>query len=167
MPVGTVSPREALDPLEILRTRGQRWGYTLWGVDASLTVALGSHLDLTGTYSWVNRNHLLVDAATADSLALNAPRSKAAARLRYRNDRLGLAAALEGRAVGGFRANTATVNSVTGYAVIDASAAYQLPWTTRLVVSVKATNLLNHRHREIDGAPTLGRLVLSKMQVRF
>jgi iron complex outermembrane receptor protein len=163
--VGTVSPQEALDPLEILRARRQDGAYTIWGTDATFTAALSSRVEVTGTYSWVNRN-FLTDVAS-DSIAMIVPRNKGAAGLHYRNDRVGLAAALDGRAVGGFRTSSRTAGFVAGYAVLDASLAYQLPWTAGVGVSVKASNLLNHVHREIDAAPAIGRLVVSKVQVRF
>lgn len=163
--VGTVSPQEALDPLEILRARRQEGSFTFWGVDATVTTVLSPRFEVTGTYSWVNRN-FLPDVAS-DSITLIVPRNKGAAALRYRNDRVRLAASLEGRAVGEFRTSSRTTGTIPGYAVLDASLAYQLPWTAGVALSVKASNLFNHLHQEIDAAPELGRLVVSRLQVRF
>ena len=160
-----MSPREALDPLEILRTRRQEGAYTFWGVDATFTATMSARLEATGTYSWIDRN-VLPDGAS-DSISLIVPRSKGAATLRYRNDRVRFAAAVEGRVLGDFRTSSRTTESIPGYAVLDASLAYQLPWTAGVGVSVKGSNLVKHLHREIDGAPALGRLVVCKLQVQF
>ena len=164
-PVGTVSPREARDPLTILIVRHQGGAYTLWGTDASLTATIGSHVEVTGTYSWVSRN-IIPDVVRNDTIGLSIPRNKGAVAVRYRDERLGWTAALEGRAVGAFETRSGLIRGQTdAYRVLDAHVAYALG--RGITLSLDAYNLLDYRHSEIGGAPDLGRLVVSKVQARL
>jgi iron complex outermembrane receptor protein len=165
--VGTISPREARDPVDILFVRRQGGAYTVWGADASLTATVSSRVEVTGTYSWVSRN-IILDVPTAGTIGLSVPRNKGAVAVRYRDERRGFTAALEGRAVGAFETRSGLIREQTdGYGVVDAHVAYRLSPTTGITLSVDAYNLLDHRHREIGGAPAIGRLVVSRVQVHF
>lgn len=164
--VGNVSPREAYDPQEILLVRRQGGGYTLWGADVSVTVVVGGQVEMTGTYSWLSRN-VVSDIPEIGAVNLTAPRNKGAVGLRYQGERPRLTALLEGRAVGGFLPPGVNAEEIEPYAVLDAMVSYQLPWTARVSLSLNVSNLFDHRHREIGGAPELGRLVVSKLQIRL
>ncbi len=167
IPVGTISPQEATDPIDILLVQSQGGAYTLWGADASLTAAIASRIELTGTYSWVSRN-IVPGIPTAGTIVLSVPRTKGAVTVRYRDEQTRLTAALEARAVGGFLARSGFIRGeIEPYAVLDAHVGYRLPPTARITLSVDAYNLLDHRHREFAGAPEIGRLVVSRVQVRL
>ncbi|HEV8510627.1 MAG TPA: TonB-dependent receptor [Gemmatimonadales bacterium] len=167
IPVGTISPRETSYPYDILFLQRQGGAYTVWGMDVSFTASLSSRTEVTGTYSWANRN-ILRDIPVVDTIFLNVPQDKGAVTMRYRNERIGLTAALQGRAVGAFPVRSGVVTAdIASYALVDAHVGYQLERASGIGFSLDAYNLLDHRHREIGGGGRLGRLVVSRVQVRF
>ncbi len=167
IPVGTISPQEATDPIDVLLVQSQGGAYALWGADASVTAVITSRIEVTATYSWVNRN-IVPGVPTAGTIVLSVPRSKGAVTVRYRDGRTRLTAALDARAVGGFLTRSGFIRGeIEAYAVLDAHVGYRLSPTSGITLSVDAYNLLDHRHREIAGAPEIGRLVVSRVQLRF
>ena len=169
VPVGTVSPQETSHPLDVLVLQRQGGSYTVWGVEASLTATLTSRLTVSGTYSWMSRN-VIPDVPVVGTVVLNAAENKGAVTLHYRAERIGLTAALQGRAVGMFfavRGAAALRDTIQSYAVVDARVGYEPRWAPGISISLDARNVLDHRHRELVGAPQLGRLVVSRVQARF
>jgi iron complex outermembrane receptor protein len=59
------------------------------------------------------------------------------------------------------------VGRIESYTVMDASAAYRLPFASNTILSVNVQNLFGDKHREFIGAPELGRLILSQLSVTF
>jgi outer membrane receptor protein involved in Fe transport len=58
-------------------------------------------------------------------------------------------------------------DTIPSYAVVDARVGYEPRWAPGITISLDARNLLDQRHRELVGAPQLGRLVVSRVQARF
>lgn len=168
VPIGTISPREEVDhPTDLLIVRRQGGTYTLWGCDISLTAILTPRVDVTGTYSWVSRN-IVPDVVTIGAVVLNVPRDKGSLTVRYRSDSAGLTVALAGRVVGGFPFESGIfTETIAPYAALDVRLSYRLPRAPGVSLSLDGYNVLGHRHREIAGAPEIGRLVAARVAVRF
>ncbi|HMA43743.1 MAG TPA: TonB-dependent receptor [Gemmatimonadales bacterium] len=164
IPMGTITPREALYPTDVLFVRRQGGRYTLWGADVGANAALGHGWSAAGTFSWVSSDSLASVGRVGD-LVLNAPRTKGSLSLGYQGGRWRWDAAA--RAVSEFPVASGVYNGrVTGYGLLDASVEYRLPGG-RSTLTVDGQNLLDHRHQEIVGAPALGRLVVSRLRVEF
>lgn len=170
VPVGTVSPREALDPWDIIITYRNFGKITLWGADLDVAAFLSRSWAVRGTYSWVSRNQFAVVSAAGrpDTIPLNAAANKGSLALLYRHDRLGLSGEVRGRAVEGYPVMSGVYQGdVASYGVMDLALAYRLPIRADILVSLDALNLLDHVHQEFVGAPEIGRLVTLRVRAAF
>lgn len=169
VPVGIVSPRGTQYPVDVLLLTRQGGAYTIWGMDVSITAALTSRLTVSGTYSWLSRNEIPDVVQAVDDVVLSVPRQKCAVSVGYRDEHVGLSAMLQGRVVGEFHAilGSAFDGQIPSYGVVDARLGYELPWPSKFSVSLDVQNVLDHRHVEFAGAPQLGRLLVSRVQVRL
>ncbi|MCY4352585.1 MAG: TonB-dependent receptor, partial [Gemmatimonadetes bacterium] len=62
------------------------------------------------------------------------------------------------------------VGDVDAYTVLDLSTSYQLPLSHdrfKITWNVEASNVLNQEYRSFIGAPFIGRLVLTGLNIRF
>ena len=179
IPFGTITPDHPLtqnaDLMLTYRNYGKldRFGADL-GFEALLTPpgqdgVRSSGWTAYGSYSWVNKNLFPRDevGGVAD-VASNGPRNKAALGVRFDQRPTGLSLDVRGRWVERFPMNSGVfVGVVDTYSVVDATLAYRFPFAKSTILSVDATNVLNDRHRELVGAPEIGRLVVTQLQVTF
>ncbi|TMQ74041.1 MAG: TonB-dependent receptor [Candidatus Eisenbacteria bacterium] len=168
IPLGTVTPVNTVgDPYDIFFTYRNFGTVDLWGADLGATFLATDQLSFTGTYSFVNRNLYRKRDGVAD-IALNAPMNKATLSANYRNARMGLAVELRGRYVDHFPMSSGVyVGAVASYALMDVNVSYALPFARRTEVALAGTNVFDDRHRELVGAPELGRLVLVRVRQSF
>jgi iron complex outermembrane receptor protein len=185
VPVATVTPEQvgAGDAADVLLSYRNFPSFDIWGGDIGATFLLDDHLSFTGSYSIVSDNFFRADELGGLSdLALNSPRNKGNLSGRYDNERLGLRAELRGRWVEGFPvASGVYVGRVKSYTVVDAQLGYTLPVSRSTEVTLSALNLLTFyenqdgesvglfsgRHREMVGAPALGRLLMLRIRQTF
>ncbi len=170
VPVGTVTPQQALDPWDIMVTYRNFGEITLWGADVDVAAFLSRAWAARATYSWVSRNEFAVVNAVGrpDTIPLNASANKGSLALSYRNDRWGLSGEIRGRAVQGYPVMSGVYQGdVESYGVVDLALAYRLPVRTDILISLGALNLLDNRHQEFMGAPEIGRLVTLRARVAF
>jgi outer membrane receptor for ferrienterochelin and colicins len=179
IPFGTVTPDHRLtqnaDLMLTYRNFGKlkRWGADL-GFEALLTPPVlgperSNEWTLYGSYSWVNK-HLFPrsEVGGVSDVTLNAPKNKAALGVRFGQVPTGLSVDVRGRWADEFPMNSGVfIGTVESYTLVDATVAYRLPFAKSTTISVDATNILNEKHRELVGAPELGRLVLTQLQVTF
>jgi iron complex outermembrane receptor protein len=170
VPVGTVTPREALDPWDIIVTYRNFGKITLWGADLDVAAFLSRSWAVRGTYSWVSRDEFEVINAVgqADTIPLNATANKGSLALLYRHDDLGLSGEIRGRAVERFPVMSGVYQGeVASYGVLDLALAYRLPIRTDVLVSLNVLNLLDNLHQEFVGAPEIGRLATLRVRAAF
>jgi len=170
VPAGTVTPQEARDPWDVLITYRNFGRVGLWGADLEVGAMLTRSLSVQGSYSWASRDLFPVVNAVGvpDTLPLNAPTHKGTFSALYRDDGLGVNAEVRGRWVTGYPLSSGVyVGDVEGYAVVDATAGYRLPFAPAVTVIVNALNVLDNRHREFLGAPEIGRLVTGMVRAEF
>ena len=170
IPVGTVTPREAMDAYDILITYRNFGKLSYWGADLEIGAALGRSIAVVGAYSWTSDNVFDVISAVGDpdTIPLNAPKDRGSLTVRYGNDRLGIYAEVRGRAVAGFPVRSGVYEgNVESYGVLDASVGYRMRRWRGLVFTLSATNLTDNRHQEFVGAPYIGRLVMLRARAEF
>jgi outer membrane receptor for ferrienterochelin and colicins len=161
IPVGTVSPQQAPHPVDVLLLRSQGGAYSVVGADVSLSASLSAGWSAEVTGSWISSDSI---PCPGGAYVLNVPRTKGTAAVEYRRGRW--TAALRGRAVSGYPvASGVYAGRVDGYITTDALVAYRLSAAPEATLTVNAWNLLDHRHREMVGAPTLGRLVTARLRL--
>jgi iron complex outermembrane receptor protein len=180
IPVGTISPEQAFDPTEILVTYRNFGRVGLGGLDAAATAQLSRSVTLAGSYSWISEN-LFSNLSGIGDVALNAPRHKASLAAAFRDEGRGLTANLAARYLGGFPVKSGIfAGQVQPYAVLDANAAYRLPFDRHTTVSLAGWSLLQasqdvfsgnwrltDRHAEFVRVPQIGRVVVVRIRTEF
>jgi iron complex outermembrane receptor protein len=169
-PIGVIVPDNPLTQApELILTYRNFGNLDRWGGDVAFDVLLTDRVSMNGSYSYVNKNFFpRSEVGGVSDVALNAPKNKAALGLAYREQPSGLAVDVRGRWNDEFPMNSGVfVGTVESYTVVDASVAYRFPFAQNTILSVNVQNLFGDKHREFIGAPELGRLVLSQVQVTF
>jgi outer membrane receptor for ferrienterochelin and colicins len=169
-PIAVVTPDNPLTQLpELVLTYRNFGDIDRWGGDLAFDLLVTDRVSLNGGYSFVNKNFFpRSEVGGVSDVALNAPKNKAALGVAYREQPTGLTVDVRGRWNGEFPMNSGVfVGTVESYTLVDASVAYRFPFAQNTIVAVNVQNLLGEKHREFIGAPELGRLVLSQVQVTF
>lgn len=179
VPVGIVTPEQVsasvdpdidpLDPTTIILAYRNFPSFDLWGADLGLTLLATDWLRFTGTYSFVSENFFTASELGAPSdLALNSPKNKASLGAHYSNERLGLRGEVRGRYVDSFPVISGVfIGDVENYTLFDVLVSYTLPISRSTQVSLNVSNVFDNEHREMVGAPELGRLVLLRVRQSF
>ncbi|HEY2925195.1 MAG TPA: TonB-dependent receptor [Candidatus Eisenbacteria bacterium] len=167
IPVGTVTPREALDPADLIFAVRNFGNTSLWGTDASLVAELGREWWLGATHSWVSRD-LFPGPAGGGEIALNAPPRKGSISLGYRASEGGISGTLDARFTGGFPVMSGVYSGrVNSYTLVDCRLVYRVSEMGNSQISVAASNLFDVRHQEFLGSPAIGRLLLVQVRADF
>jgi len=167
IPYGTVTPQEAFDPTALMVTYRNFGDVDFFGLDLSLSYFINRNWTITGNYSYVSED-FFANLDGIDNIALNAPKHKFGASLTYRDQEAGLDGNLRLRWVDAFPVQTgAFVGSVGSYAVLDFSANYKLPFSPNTNVNLTIQNLTDNEHKEMVGAPRIGRLAMFKVTQSF
>ena len=180
IPVGTVSPDQAFDHTDLLTVSHHFGRVSLWGLDASAMWQASRSLTLAGSYSWVSRDRFPNVDGVAD-IALNAPRQKASLRAGYHHPTTDVAAGVTARYVSGFPVISGVFGgAVHQYATLDADLTMPLLYTTRTLLTISGTNLLQattdpfgsdfrlrSSHEEFVQVPAMRRLLRVRVQVQL
>ena len=166
IPLGTVTPAEAIDPTAVLLTYRNFGNISLSGFDLNLSYYLNHNWTLSGTYSYVSRNLFEKSDTQLYDIPLNAPKHKAGLAIAYSNRRIGLMAELRGRFVDSYPFQSGElIGRVDDYTVADLSVEKYLSEHTKTVLTI--SNLFNNVHRELIGAPEIGRLAMVRFTRMF
>lgn len=164
IPFGTVSPQEAFDPTAVIVTYRNFGEVNITGFDLSLSYYMNRHWTVTGNYSFVN-NNLFKNLGGIDDVAMNAPKHKFGGSLAYRSDESGFDGKLRLRWVDSFPVISAAFKGISDrFAVLDLNLNYKLPFGTNTAVNLTIQNLTDNKHREIIGAPEIGRLAILQLR---
>lgn len=167
IPLGTVTPENTLDPGDLFITTFNYGSLTVFGLDLSLTYILNDRWQLSGNYSFVNKD-LFEDIDGTKDIALNAPKNKAGVHITYSNQPAGLHGQLRYRYIDSFPVLSGVYDgTIPSYAVIDLNLEYKLPVNSQIRVALTVQNLLNNTHQEILGAPEIGRLAIARFAYHF
>jgi len=117
-----------------------------------------------GSFSWVSRDSVTGVAPVAD-FALGVPRRQATLHVGWSGAERGPSADLRLKTVSAFHVTSGIYRGrVDAYTTLDATAGVPLPFGDTMRLSLTVQNLLDDRHREYVGAPTVGRLALVRVQ---
>ena len=170
IPFGTMSAEQASDPTAVMVAYRNFGSITLYGADLSFAYYPNEIWTFTGNYSYVSKD-LFPDLDNIGDIALNAPRHKfnIGVDCQLPNTPLTISGKLSYR--GGFPLLSGVyIGDVDAYTVLDLNAAYQLPLSNdqfKITWNVEASNVLNQEYRSFVGAPFIGRLVLTGLNIRF
>lgn len=165
LPFGTVSPEEAFEPGDVILGRRNFGDISLGGLDTRFAYFFDDHWTMSGSYSYINKNYF-EDVDDVDDVALNAPRHKFSASIRF--EKAGFDGELRFRHVGSFPVRSDVyIGEVNAFSLLDASLNYSLPFSAGTRVTLTVKNVLNNEHREFVAAPELGRLGLLRITQAF
>ena len=137
----------------------------MWGFDASLTYFVNLEWSLDLTYSYLGMTEFL-NPITNSVDPINAPRHKAGSKLQYNSRRYPITASLNGRYVDGFKWSSGIYfGDIKSYTVFDLHLGYKINDIVKANFTV--SNLLNHKHTEIIGGPSIGRVALVRLTTTF
>jgi iron complex outermembrane receptor protein len=167
IPFGTVNPVESFDPTATLLVRRNFGEISLAGADLYFSYFLSPRWSFGGSYSWVSDN-FFPNVDGIDDVALNAPRNKMSASVRFTYPRFNLGTEVRVRHVGEFPVRSDVyVGTVDKYTIVDLSAHYRVPFSPRTQLTLTVQNLLDTLHREFVDVPELGRLALVRLMHTF
>lgn len=170
VPLGTVSPNEANDPLAVIGTYRSFGEVKTSGLDVRLAYYASDMLMISGGMSVVDENYFSNVDGVGD-ISLNAPKIKFNLGGNYAfNDEINFGARM--RYNGGFDANSgyyssSTFGPVEAYTVLDVNIGYRLPIEYDMLLTLNVSNALNNEHREFVGAPEIGRLAILQLGASF
>ena len=120
-------------------------------------------LDLT--YSHLGMTEFL-NPITNSVDPINAPRHKGGMKLKYSPRRWPFTCSLNARYVDGFKWSSGIYfGDIKPYTILDLHAGYE--FNKYVKVNFTINNLFNHYHTEIVGGPSLGRILLLRLQTKF
>lgn len=194
VPVGTVTfdnEKLANRPDVVFTYRNLDETISLWGVDLGFDQTLTNRFSLEGTYSYVNKSSFDEIKDAGGPLRINAPQNKGSLTLRYDDQPRNFKTELRARYSEGFAVNSGVYASGVNFArpgqacVANGTGCYQYPAVPTATLldagftlnlpqfgkgaswSVTATNLLNNRVPTFVGVPSLGLLVMTRLQYNF
>ena len=137
----------------------------LWGFDASLTGLINLEWSLDLTYSHLGMTEFL-NPITNSVDPINAPRHKAGMKLQYSPTRKPFTASLNARYVDGFKWSSGIYfGDIKPYTMFDFHLGYE--FNDNLKANFTVSNLLDHKHIEIVGGPSIGRVILLRLQTKI
>ncbi len=162
----------------------------IWGADLGLTLLLSNVWSVQGSYSWVSDDlfeglgNEQVDSI--GDIALNAPKNKFSAGIRYDNSRIGLGVGLKGRYVQGYPVQSGVFEGeIPGFFQLNGNVTYHLPVFTRTEVALDFRNFFacvgestttpstddgcgfGKLHQEMVGAPFIGTMISLRVRQPF
>ncbi|RMD91679.1 MAG: TonB-dependent receptor [Calditrichaeota bacterium] len=164
IPFGTVSPKEAFDPTALILTYRNFGNISVNGIDFHFSYFVNRNWTFGGNFSWVSKDFFKKGPNQPQDIALNAPKFKFGGYVDYHNTQLGLSGNLRLRFVDDFPVNSGVfIGRVDSYAVLDLTLAYKLPFSRGTQINLTIQNLTDNKHREIVGAPEIGRLAILRL----
>ncbi len=158
LPIGIISPTQVQNGTDVIITNRNIGDVSVTGFDLSLTYNLNSRWNLTGNYSYVNKDYFKSQNGYRD-IALNAPKHKFGTVVGYHHPETDFNGSLRLRFVDSFPVSSGIFKgTVERYAIMDLNAQYRLPFMSSTSMTVTVQNLLNNKHREFVGVPEIGRL---------
>ena len=137
----------------------------LWGIDGSLTIFLNRTWKLDFTYSYLGMTEFFNPITKAKD-PINAPRNKAGMKLQHNSRRWPFTASLNARYVDGFKWSSGIYyGDISPYTIFDLHLGYE--FNKYLSANFTINNALNHKHTEIIGGPSLGRMIVLRIQTKF
>ena len=170
IPFGTMTAEQASDPTAVMVAYRNFGRITLYGADLSFAYYPNEMWTFTGNYSYVS-DDFFPNLDDIGDIALNAPKHKfnIGVDCQLPNTPITIRGKLSYR--GGFPMQSGVyIGDVDAYTVLDLNASYQLPLSNdqfKITWNVEASNVLNQEYRSFIGAPFIGRLVLTGLNIRF
>ncbi|HSJ64007.1 MAG TPA: TonB-dependent receptor [Gemmatimonadaceae bacterium] len=168
LPLGTVSPVGGLASGHDLILTYRNFGeLDLYGADFGVDVLLTDRWTASGTFSWASDDFFpQSEVGGLTDIALNAPKTRGTAGLRYRTDMVTVQG--RGRFAAAFPMNSGVyIGDVESHTLIDFNVSYRPNFAPNTLFSLDVQNAFNDQKQQFVGAPAIGRLVFLQAQYTF
>ena len=177
VPLGVVYlDNDIAGPTDIILAYRNFGTVDLTGADFGSEFIITPEFSVAGTYSWVDKDYFR-DVSGDQDIALNAPAGKGSITGKY-NSIGGFSALVRNRWVKSFPALSGVYicNAVTtacpegkipSYSVLDLQLSLRPSIFPNAMIGITATNLLDKEHITFAGGPTIGRMVMTRLQYTF
>lgn len=157
LPIGVINPTNATGPSMILATRNIG-SLSVYGADVSASMYLSKKLRLNATYSWVDKDSIVVEGAQYGFVGLNAPRHKVRLGADYTQDSWGLTVGAQFRWQAGFPANSGIyIGRVAPRHEVDLNVSWTPQFYKQINITLSIQNLYNNVTQYFIGTPQIGR----------
>jgi outer membrane receptor protein involved in Fe transport len=137
----------------------------VWGLDGSIAVFLSRLWNLDMTYSFIGTTEFK-NPITKAKESINAPKNKAGLKLQYASRRYPFTVSLNGRYVDGFNWSSGIYyGKIKPYTIFDLHVGYE--FNKHLKANLTVNNFLDNKHTEIIGGPSLGRILMFRLETKF
>lgn len=157
LPIGVITPMQALGPDMLLITRNIG-DVTFYGLDFAANLYLSKNLVMSTNYSWVSKDSIPIDDAVFSFIALNAPKHKFNVGINYTVEKIGLSFGTRFQWNSGFPVNS---GNFIGYQKathdMDLDISYTPKfWKDKFNVTVSIQNLYSNKQQRMIGSPVIG-----------
>jgi outer membrane receptor protein involved in Fe transport len=117
------------------------------------------------TYSYMGTTEFS-NPLTKAKESVNSPKHKAGLKLQFNPIKYPLTVSLNGRYVDGFNWSSGIYfGKINSYGIFDLHLGYEI--NKYLKMNFTINNLLDHKHIEIIGGPSLGRVMMIRLETKF
>ena len=137
----------------------------IWGFDGSLAIFLSRKWNMDLTYSFMGTTEFL-NPLTKAKESVNAPKHKAGLKIQYNPTKYPLTVSLNGRYVDSFDWSSGIYyGKINAYSIFDLHLGYEINKNIKMNFTIN--NLLDHNHTEIIGGPSLGRVMMLRLETKL
>ena len=137
----------------------------IWGFDGSLAIFLSRKWNMDLTYSFMGTTEFLNPLTKAEE-SVNAPKHKAGLKIQYNPVKYPLTVSLNGRYVDSFDWSSGIYyGKINAYSILDLHLGYEINKNIKMNFTIN--NLLDHNHTEIIGGPSLGRVMMLRLETKL
>ena len=168
VPLGTITPTSSLTNTPDIYLTYRNFGdLDLYGADIAVDALLTDQWTLMGTLSWASDDFFpQEEVGGLSDVALNAPKTRGSAGLRYRTDMLTVQG--RGRFAAGFPMNSGVyIGDVESHTLFDFNVSVRPSFAPNTLLSLDVQNAFNDQKQQFVGAPAIGRLVFLQAQYTF
>ena len=137
----------------------------VWGFDGSLAIFLSRNWNMDLTYSYMGTTDFF-NPVTRAKESINAPKHKAAMKLQYSSISYPLTLSLNGRYVDSYKWSSGIYfGDIKAYNIFDLHLGYQI--NKHIKANLTVNNMFDLKHTEIIGGPSLGRVMMLRLETKL
>ncbi len=137
----------------------------MWGLDGSLTILFSPEWTFGLNYSYLGMTEFF-NPITKNYDPINAPRHKAGLKINYKPRKHPFDLTIKARYVDGFKwSSVSYYGNIKTYTILDLHLGYELNKNIKMNLTVN--NIFDNKHIEIIGGPSLGQIIMLRLETKL
>ena len=137
----------------------------VWGFDGSLAIFLSRTWNMDVTYSYMGTTDFF-NPITKAKESINSPKHKAGLKLQYSSNKIPATLSLNGRYVDGYKWSSGIYfGDIKAYTIFDLHLGYEV--NKHIKANLTINNIFNNKHIEIIGGPSLGQIIMLRLETKL